>query len=276
MPSNFLTKKIYQILDSIEDKEYTLPVFQRDFVWNKSQMQAYFEALYHTNPTGQIILWETESSKGSKETLIIDGQQRLTSLVSTMKGEPPEFYEGDDFEFKLYFNPFDESFSRRKTEGNHWILISEFFNSDDKGKYNKEIMDLEGELFTDKDKALNSIMKLHLITDYQYSVSELDKDLSVTETVDIFNNINSKGTSLSVGDLAYATISVKWEGFKKDFTKFRSTIEKEMGFKEDVYFYMRLLAVISKRSALLEDVHEMSAQELKKSWKLLKTILPEI
>lgn len=276
MPSNFTSKKIYQLLDSIEDQDYALPVFQRNFVWKPAQIQSYIEALYNTDPTGQIILWETEFEKGEKKVLIIDGQQRLTSLVTAFTGVQPKFYEGEDFEFKLYFNPFEETFSRRKTEGKYWVLIAEYFQSSDKAKYNAEIQELEGEMFEDKNKALNSMYNLALIRDYQYAVTELDKSLSISRTVEIFKNINSEGTNLDVGDLAFATVSVKWEGFKKDFNNFTKKIESEMNFKENPYFYMRLLAVISGKSALLDDIHDITTAELKKSWKLLKTILPEI
>ena len=71
-------------------------------------MQSYFEALYEYNPTGQVILWTTKGVDSKNETFIIDGQQRLTSLVCIFTGKPPKFYEGEGFEFTLYFNPFEE------------------------------------------------------------------------------------------------------------------------------------------------------------------------
>ena len=91
----------------------------------------------------------------------------------------------------------------------------------------------------------------------------------------IFNLINSEGTNLSDGDLAYATVSARWEGFKKEFISFKQTKMESKGYFFDTYFYMRLLAATTGNYAKIDDAfHAMTEKEIKNGWKKLKKILP--
>src|SRR5205085_8990433 len=93
-------------------------------------------------PTGSLLVWKspdpgkvrrasTEDADAKYFQLILDGQQRLTSIYAVMTGNPPPFYEGEDLFFNLYFNLLDETFMywkaaimRGKAE---WVPITTFF-----------------------------------------------------------------------------------------------------------------------------------------------------
>jgi uncharacterized protein with ParB-like and HNH nuclease domain len=83
------------LLDQIKIGNIALPDLQRPFVWETIKVRNLFDSLYKGLPIGYILLWET-STQNSKHRhigtndklaeprfLVIDGQQRLTSLLSS-------------------------------------------------------------------------------------------------------------------------------------------------------------------------------------------------
>ena len=81
---------IEQLITKIEDGEYVLPDFQRGFVWNRTKVKKLMASLFQNYPTGTLLIWSTKqnvkirgdkvSNEGVYTKLILDGQQRLTSI----------------------------------------------------------------------------------------------------------------------------------------------------------------------------------------------------
>jgi len=93
--------KIQELVDEIERGEIRLPEMQRQYVWQKTRVRDLLDSLYRGYPSGTILTWETSESvatrdfavKQAEEThssyqLLLDGQQRLTSLSAILRGEP--------------------------------------------------------------------------------------------------------------------------------------------------------------------------------------------
>ena len=93
------TMPIQTLTGMIESHKLALPDLQRPFVWTDKKVRNLFDSLYHGFPVGSITLWQCSSSSKSHfigtdgqehpnpSELIIDGQQRLTSLYSVMRGK---------------------------------------------------------------------------------------------------------------------------------------------------------------------------------------------
>ena len=75
----------------IQMGEIGLPDIQRPFVWKNAKVRDLFDSMYRGYPVGYLLLWQnalTEDAKTIGEEnkqkpprlLIVDGQQRLTSL----------------------------------------------------------------------------------------------------------------------------------------------------------------------------------------------------
>lgn len=104
--------KINAILDQIELKNFALPEFQRGYVWNRDQVKKLMNSLYRGYPIGSLLTWVTvtnpdimrgeETTKHGTVNLILDGQQRITSLYGIIKGHEPAFFEGDSKAFTLH------------------------------------------------------------------------------------------------------------------------------------------------------------------------------
>ena len=75
-----------------------LPDLQRPFVWEDTQVRELLDSLFIGFPVGTRALWHTADEKDARAlgaarrglratTLVIDGQQRLTSLYAVMRGK---------------------------------------------------------------------------------------------------------------------------------------------------------------------------------------------
>ncbi len=101
--------KISTILDQIENGSISLPVFQRGFVWSRKQVQNLFSSLYKEHPVGSLLVWQTSSMETETRGnvvppstplhLLLDGQQRITSLYGVIRGSEPAFFQGNERAF---------------------------------------------------------------------------------------------------------------------------------------------------------------------------------
>ena len=98
--------KISTILDHIDSGHVALPVFQRGYVWNRDQVRGLMQSLYKQHPVRSLLVWVTQSeganfrgdgdiAPGGIVKLLLDGQQRMTSLYGISRGKPPEFFDGN-------------------------------------------------------------------------------------------------------------------------------------------------------------------------------------
>ena len=90
-----------ELIDMIKRKEIELPEMQRRYVWKSTKVRDLLDSLYRGYPSGAILLWDTdeqvetqnfavgqEGASIHKSKLLLDGQQRLTSLSAVLRGEP--------------------------------------------------------------------------------------------------------------------------------------------------------------------------------------------
>src|SRR3954466_7240024 len=92
---------VEELVGMIERGELRLPEMQREYVWKATRVRDLLDSLYRGYPSGAILLWETDTEVPLREfaigqkpsafqtvRLLLDGQQRLTSLSAVLRGEP--------------------------------------------------------------------------------------------------------------------------------------------------------------------------------------------
>ena len=93
-------RSVQDLVNQIKRREIVLPEMQRRYVWKSSQVRDLIDSLYRGYPSGAILLWETpgdvqlqsfaveqDGTPVSSQQLLLDGQQRLTSLTALLTGE---------------------------------------------------------------------------------------------------------------------------------------------------------------------------------------------
>src|SRR6188472_3909433 len=92
---------VVNLVEMIQRGELRLPEMQRRYVWQATRVRDLLDSLYRGYPSGAILLWETDEEVPLQEfavdqqqspyastRLLLDGQQRLTSLSAVIRGEP--------------------------------------------------------------------------------------------------------------------------------------------------------------------------------------------
>lgn len=219
--------KISTILDHIDNGHMVLPEFQRGYVWNRDQVRGLFLSLYRRHPVGGLLVWATEPAMAKHRgegqlaagivKLLLDGQQRITSLYGVARGKAPKFFDGNVSAFTgLRFHLETEVFAFHQPLKMHddplWIDVTELMRKGNTGVGDAiERLNEEAALsckFAEYIGRLNRLLGILEIDLHIEEVTGADKSLDVV--VDIFNQVNSGGTKLSKGDLALAKICAEW------------------------------------------------------------------
>jgi len=146
--------------------------------------------------------------------LILDGQQRITSLYGIIRGRPPAFFHGDERAFSgLRFHVEDETFEfyapARMRDDPSWIDVTSLYT----GGLEPHIAALNAHPGTRPRIAsyLERLARLRQVPERDFHEEKITgEDKSIDVVVDIFNRVNSAGTRLSKGDLALAKKCAHW------------------------------------------------------------------
>jgi len=270
--------KISTILDHIDSGHMALPEFQRGYVWNRDQVRGLFESLYRRHPVGSLLTWATDAS--SAETrgggklpagvvkLLLDGQQRITSLYGVIRGAPPKFFEGNIQAFTgLHFHLADETFEFyqpiKMRDDPRWIDVSKLFQAGNAGlgAYIAELSK-NPEHAAQVGTFVGRLSAILGITEIEFHIAEISgRDKTIDVVVDIFNRVNSGGTKLSKGDLALAKICADWPDARSEM---REALKKwkEQGFDFNLDWLLRNVNTITKGEAKFLHLHNAQPEEV--------------
>src|SRR5258708_8941935 len=95
---------VREVVEMIDGGELRVPELQRRYVWPATRVRDLLDSLYRGYPSGAILVWETTEDAPSRDLaieqrisafgakkLLLDGQQRLTSLSAVLRGRPLTF-----------------------------------------------------------------------------------------------------------------------------------------------------------------------------------------
>jgi len=294
---------IYELINEIDDGEIVLPAIQRDFVWDEDRIELLFDSMFRGYPVGIVLLWETyqpiqyrklarnyisggihsfeENKKGRRIKLVLDGQQRLSSIYVALKGtfDHRKLYydilsgrDSDDhsevkFRFRFakdadakYSNT--EAVSARKRamasadndELAYWIKLS-----DAVGRSPRDLLTMRNQLAQQLD--LSNEEKLRMELNFQtasYALSE-NSELLKTQTIDsklpaddekrksafdileIFVRINTQGMALRRSDLIVSMLRLYWQEASELLPRFLKEINDGGNLNIDNDFVIRCM-----------------------------------
>lgn len=270
--------KISTILDHIDSGHMALPEFQRGYVWNRDQVRGLFDSLYRRHPVGGLLVWATESKSADHRgdgplaagvvKLLLDGQQRMTSLYGVVRGRAPKFFDGNAQAFSgLRFNLETQLFAfyqPLKMQGDPlWIDVSEAMKQGTAGMGSLVTQLSSNPALAGKiGDYVSRLSVLLSITEIELHIEEVtgaDKTLDVV--VDIFNRVNSGGTKLSKGDLALAKICADWPQ-ARDTMKLKLKEWTSAGYHFNLDWLLRSVNTALTGEAKFQYLHEKSAADI--------------
>ncbi len=270
--------KISTILDHIDSGHMALPEFQRGYVWNRDQVRGLFDSMYRRHPVGGLLVWATEAKTAAHRgdgpiaagivKLLLDGQQRMTSLYGVVRGKPPKFFDGNPQAFTgLSFHLGTETFAFyqpiKMQDDPLWIDVTALMQAGTAG-----LGSFVAQLSAHPEHASNvgnfvgRLSKLLSITDIDLHIEEVtgaDKTLDIV--VDIFNRVNSGGTKLSKGDLALAKICAEWPD-ARDTMKAKIRDWADAGYHFNIDWMLRSVNTILTGEAKFSYLHDKGAIDI--------------
>ncbi|MEM8502414.1 MAG: DUF262 domain-containing protein [Cyanobacteria bacterium P01_D01_bin.1] len=271
--------KLTAILYQIDMGSIALPEFQRGYVWNRDQVRNLMTSLYKGHPVGSLLVWETQTDQVADHArgdgslaagtvkLLLDGQQRITSLYGIIRGKAPEFFDGNTQPFTdLYFNLEEETFAfymPTRMDGNaQWVNVTDLMQ--------QGVGHFFPSLATNPEFApkladyANRLTAVDNIKNRDFHIEEVSgKDKTVDEVVEIFNNVNSGGTKLSKGDLALARICAAWPE-ARDELKSRLDKWSQAGFYFKLDWFLRCITAVTTNESLFSALKDVSTERFGK------------
>lgn len=307
---------VEELVGMIERGELRLPEMQRQYVWRSTRVRDLLDSLYRGYPSGAILLWETDEAVPLQEfaisqqhnpyqstRLLLDGQQRLTSLAAVIRGKPvtvrgrqrpiellfnlehPDQLllvtevnentdediiedEADSSEDELLrrFEKMTFVVSARKLEQlPHWVKVSEVFKSDNDAPFLRRA-GING--FDDPryEKYSQRLARLRGIRKYIYRMDVLERTLRYEEVTEIFVRVNSLGAKLRSSDLALAQITAKWRNSLKVFQEFQKQCAAA-GFDLELGIHLKNLVAFATGQSRFQAVAGLSSNALQTAWK---------
>jgi uncharacterized protein with ParB-like and HNH nuclease domain len=283
--------QIYQILDKIDDNQLFVPAFQREYVWKREHAKKLMDSLIKDYPTGTMLTWETTRPPELKGKIhydermgaikiILDGQQRITTLYVILRGQIPPYYTPEEIKVppkNLYVNVETlelEFFKQKKMENNPlWQNLTDIFQK--KVKHKNVIKGLieKGEDVSEKRDDLidDNFSAIQKIPDREFLEQTVPVRATIKEAIDIFYIVNASGVNLSDAELALAQISGYWPQARERLKKKLFALEKDgFVFRLDFMVYV-LLGILHNMGSDMSKLHtEDNKERLISAWELLE------
>jgi hypothetical protein len=219
------------LVNNIDMGVIGLPDIQRPFVWKNKKVRDLFDSMYRGYPVGYLLFWKNASlddtnwigPQGKQKTpnlLIVDGQQRLTSLYSVISGVEIVKEDYSKEKIKIAFDPLQEKFEvsdaailRDKSYipdiSILWSKDHDVFSFVD--KYLNGVRETHEISAEDESKIKRSITKISSLLGFPLTALELSMDISEEKVAEIFVRINGTGTPLNQADFILTLMSVFWD-----------------------------------------------------------------
>lgn len=268
--------QVRTILDQIDLGAVALPEFQRGYVWNRGQVKGLMESLYRRHPVGGLLVWETRTENADARgdgtlqhgtvKLLLDGQQRITSLYGLVRGRPPEFFDGNAEAFTgLHFNLDDERFEfyRANLMSNdpRWVSVTDLFQQG-AGAFMQRVLQ-DPALLPNAVHYLTRLNAVDNVKEIDFHIEEVTgADKTVDVVVDIFNKVNSGGTKLSKGDLALAKLCAEWPG-ARDALKTRLAKWRAAGFDFKLDWLLRCVLTVTTGEAFFHALENVTPTQFR-------------
>ncbi|GFE71478.1 DUF262 domain-containing protein [Chroococcus sp. FPU101] len=277
--TTFITSpvRLQQLLNDIQTGNIQLPDFQRSWVWNDERICKLLTSVSSSHPIGSLMMLETGnpdvefysrplkgikfSNEQPKATqLILDGQQRLTSLFLTLLSEQVvETKDEQDKDVKRwYYIDIEKAIDPNIEREDEDVLISVPENKKKTSNFGKNIiLDLSTSELEYKNKMfpLNKIFKhyewerkyykfwkddektfkefdefnskiIEIIKAYQIPIITLTKYTPKEAICQVFENVNTGGVPLTVFELLTATFASGEFQLREDWKKREKELKK--------------------------------------------------
>lgn len=281
--------KISSILEKIDERQLFIPAFQREYVWKKRDAKLLIDSMIKGYPTGTVLTWDTNQPPELKGghvydplqgaiKILLDGQQRVTTLYMLIRGELPPYYSLEEITEDtrgLYVNvqTREVEYRQKRMESDpRWINLTDIFKKKVRAKdIDKALSEAGRDLSNeDYDRIDDTFSAVQGILDREFPEQNIPIKASLREAIDIFYIVNAGGVALTDAELALAQISGYWPQAREAFKHKLDALKKNgFNFKLDFIVYA-LLAILHQGGSEMRKLHSPDNNNaIREVWKTL-------
>jgi hypothetical protein len=287
--------KIWEIVDRAVNHDWSIPEFQRGFVWKSTQVRDLAESLWLNFPIGSLLLWnartpveEQIARDGQAPSVwLVDGQQRATALCALF-GRKPYWWSSAE-EWNRLLQRYDIRFdidakeapffwvanaAIRKVRGHRYVPLQTLLNLDlQREQDQKALMELAKAIKQEDLCHGMDSMEVYTRLDRVRKIRELDVvtitvDHELEDVVEIFSRLNSKGTRVTEADIYLGVVAARNPGWvRKEFMPFLSKLE-DAGFDISPNLLFRSLTGVGMYRARFREVSDWfwNEDQIRDAW----------
>lgn len=234
------THQVADLVTDIRRGEIALPDLQRPYVWQPTKARELFDSMYKGFPVGYLLFWETGVEAGARQIgegakpeaarkLIVDGQQRLTSLFAVMTGAEVLREDYRLTRIRLAFRPADATFAVTdaaiEKDPEYLPDISVLWDSaTSRRKVTREFLtrlnNKRGIAQEEEDQIQDALDRLYDLASYPFKGVVLSSEVDEEQVAEVFVRINSEGVKLDQADFILTLTSVFWEDGRRALEEF--------------------------------------------------------
>jgi len=226
------------LIMEVENGKLGLPELQRGYVWKATKVRDLLDSMFKGYPIGYLMIWDSSYSTDKSrqigtdnkaytapKSLVIDGQQRLTSLFAVMRGKKIVDEKFTEKPIIISFNPLTRTFEvgdNAKKRAAEWIYdISEVFLNESRAfayitKKVQTIADSREKAGAALDESEIEIIQQNIqdllsLGNFSVPTLEINGNADEESVADIFVRVNSGGKPLGEDDFILTLISVYWQ-----------------------------------------------------------------
>jgi hypothetical protein len=282
--------KISTILEKIDENQLFVPAFQREYVWKRDDAKQLIDSLIKEYPTGTMLTWETANPpelKGPHKynenqgavKLLLDGQQRVTTLYMLIRGELPPYYTApeiitDTRDLFVQLESLELSYYMKTRMENNplWQNITHVFQRKIRARDVVRTLEERGEavIRERQDKIDDNTRAIENIISREFPEQTIPVKASIREAIDIFYKVNASGVALTEAELALAQISGYWPQARDLFKAKLAALEKEgYVFRLDFIVYV-LLGCLHHMGSDMRKLHDAeNGKVIRAAWERL-------
>ena len=233
-------RPVGKLVSDVIEGRVGLPDLQRPVVWTDSDVRDLLDSMLRGYPIGYCILWEAPDDQEEKKSsiglneknyatpkeLVIDGQQRLTALVSSMYGVPVKDQSFSDRTIRIAYDPIAKEFhtwdaaiakdakyipdlsavfeAKRKNEATKFRR--EYIKRLNEANAKREVPELDDDGEAAVEDGINELLNLE--TTYVIPILSISNKADEEQMSQIFIRVNSGGTKLNEDDFIMTLLSV--------------------------------------------------------------------
>ena len=283
MQHGFITAE--SLVDKTRKGEYSVPEFQRGFVWSPSQVCDFADSLVRDYPAGSILTWNSDiavqrADGGTRrsKSWIIDGQQRITALC-TLFDVRPDWWDDSkpwsehmtSYDVRLDIGQEDFSFVIKKQRNARFVPVTTILDTaaagipalsaqlaEDARDYSKrtKVNSRENQRLANVDVGVLTAQLYQVLALRSASMAavEIDDKIDLTDVAEIFRRLNTRGTRVQQSDIYLGVLASRTPTWvNNNFLAFLKEL-REQDFEIDPAFLFRAFTAIGGGKSRFRDI----------------------